>query len=318
MNKILYLLVIFQFANCKQSADKELRSKRIVENKIINNQKKLGDTIHGDFNNDLITDYMEIINNNSDKIINIFLGSSAGKFDLVKNFSISNDDFSEVENPLQNFFISKGKPGEIIYGASCCANFKTTETYYYKFFKNNWFLFKTSVSNVEGDFIPAISIEINDLSKSIDGKVATNKTEYNIEITKLKRNNLEHLLNYDKKYRTAYKNKTLKFVNTLGFDELAEMTYFIPITEANVNSYNDIAFYNSFTKDGNNSSIFLLKKIIHQFPDRVVAYLNLGDSYWANENKEQAEIVYKKYIEIMKTQNKDLSKIPQRVFERIK
>ncbi|WP_312400015.1 tetratricopeptide repeat protein, partial [Chryseobacterium sp.] len=64
--------------------------------------------------------------------------------------------------------------------------------------------------------------------------------------------------------------------------------------------------------------IFLLKKIIQKFPSRVVAYLNLADNYWAINDKDLAKKNYKKYIELMKSQNKDQSKIPQRVFERIK
>lgn len=65
-------------------------------------------------------------------------------------------------------------------------------------------------------------------------------------------------------------------------------------------------------------SIFLLKNIIKQYPDRVVAYLNLADNYWKLNKKSEAKNSYQKYILLMKKQNKDIQKIPSRVFERTK
>ena len=65
-------------------------------------------------------------------------------------------------------------------------------------------------------------------------------------------------------------------------------------------------------------SKYLLKNIIMQYPERLVAYLNLGDADWNLNNKQEAKKSYIFYISLMKSQNKDLSKIPQRVYERIK
>ena len=65
-------------------------------------------------------------------------------------------------------------------------------------------------------------------------------------------------------------------------------------------------------------SIFLLKNIIRHYPDRVVAYLNLADNYWKLNKKSEAKNSYQKYILLMKKQNKDIQKIPSRVFERTK
>lgn len=65
-------------------------------------------------------------------------------------------------------------------------------------------------------------------------------------------------------------------------------------------------------------SKYLLQNIITQYPERLVAYLNLGDADWTLNNKKEAKESYKFYISFMKSQNKDLSKIPQRVYDRIK
>ena len=65
-------------------------------------------------------------------------------------------------------------------------------------------------------------------------------------------------------------------------------------------------------------SIYILKKVLSKSPDRVVAYLNIADAYWGNNEKNEARKSYEKYIELMKNQGKDMKKIPQRVYDRIK
>jgi len=82
-----------------------------------------------------------------------------------------------------------------------------------------------------------------------------------------------------------------------------------------VKNSNDIAYYLEEAKIYE-EAIFILKSIIKKEPNRVVAYLNLADSYWAIGNQELAKENYKKYIELMKSQNKDLKKIPRYVWER--
>ena len=84
----------------------------------------------------------------------------------------------------------------------------------------------------------------------------------------------------------------------------------------NVESANNQAF--SLEKiQANNFSKSLLKEIISQYPDRTVAFLNLADVDWALANKEDAKKNYNLYLSLMKKQKKDLSKVPQRVYDRI-
>lgn len=316
------LALIAQLLSCKETTEQKISGKTESSLPVKSEEIKPvinGDSVRGDFNGDKIEDYIEINGSNSnDKMVKVFLGTSDKKFVEAKSFTVDADNFSEVENPMENFFISEGKPGEIIIGASCCGNFKTTEMYYYKFLNNDWFLSKTSISTVNDDFLPNISLTINDLSYSIDGKTVNNKSVYDKEFKNLKGNALSQFSQYLSTFRSSYKNKSLEKLKSIGFDEIAEMLYFNPLSESNVNDYNDIAYYNASTQKGDQSSILLLKKIVEKYPDRVVAYLNLGDSYWAIDNKEYAKEAYQKYLELMKDQNKDLSKIPARVEERIK
>jgi hypothetical protein len=69
------------------------------------------------------------------------------------------------------------------------------------------------------------------------------------------------------------------------------------------------------------SCVTLLGDITHKFPDRAVAWLNLADVHWdmyINEGyRELAAHTYKKYLELMKAQGKDMNKVPARVYERL-
>lgn len=316
----LYTILTIQLFSCKKKEANNVTQKNNSKETINKNGiSQQIDTIRGYFDSDKIVDYIKIINKSHDeKTVKIFLGRKKHDFSEVKAFSITNDDFMEVSDPLENIFISKGAPGEIIIGASCCGNFKTTETYTYKFIKDNWFLYKTSISTVEDDFIPTIQLKMNDLSYTVDGKTINNQSIYKNEVEKLKQNAILSFSTYLNLLEMHYKDKTLNKMESMGCEDIAEIIYFNAINENNINDYNDFAYYTSFTKNGNIVSILLLKEIINTFPDRVVAYLNLADAYWAINNIEKAKEFYQKYIDLMKSQKKDISKIPQRAYARIK
>ena len=90
----------------------------------------------------------------------------------------------------------------------------------------------------------------------------------------------------------------------------------IPLTFKTLTSYNNIAYY--LQKAGaNNEAVLLLKKIVAKFPNRTVAYYNLGDAYWALEDKEKACKAYIIYIEQMCDKGLQ-KKIPKKVLERVK
>ncbi|PZX01904.1 hypothetical protein DFS28_101251 [Pseudomonas sp. 478] len=77
---------------------------------------------------------------------------------------------------------------------------------------------------------------------------------------------------------------------------------------------NDLGFL--FEESGHyGEAVELLSYIVANNPDRVVAYLNLADSYWGLGNKKQAAENYKKYTSLMVQSGKN-AKIPKRVIER--
>ncbi|MBV6878684.1 hypothetical protein NG800_002230 [Epilithonimonas ginsengisoli] len=113
--------------------------------------------------------------------------------------------------------------------------------------------------------------------------------------------------------RTNQKYNCTSPLSTKELDFLIEKSV---LDNNSVNSYNNLAYYLEQNKQYR-ESVFLLKNILGKYPIRVVAWINYGDSLWGMNNKIAAKEAYKKYISLMKSQNKDSSKIPKRVYDRI-
>ncbi|PKQ61187.1 hypothetical protein BZG01_19760 [Labilibaculum manganireducens] len=113
-----------------------------------------------------------------------------------------------------------------------------------------------------------------------------------------------------------YSSNIQEFEYSISVELLEGVINEQPILNSNVVKYNDLAFDLARGKAFEQSS-FLLERIIAKFPNRTVAYINLGDAYWGLKEKDNAKQAYQKYIELMKASSKE-SKIPERVFERVK
>lgn len=85
-----------------------------------------------------------------------------------------------------------------------------------------------------------------------------------------------------------------------------------------IRTFNNTAYYlqQLGNEKCNNCAISLLEDIIKISPKRIVAYLNLGDAYWAKEEKDKAIENYNKYIELMKEKGWE-GKTPKKVIERL-
>jgi len=89
----------------------------------------------------------------------------------------------------------------------------------------------------------------------------------------------------------------------------------LPLKRSNVTLYNNIAYH--LDRHGHyEAAVFLLEGIVKSFKDRTVAYINLGDAYWALEQKEPAQTAYAEYIRLMR-HNGRAARIPERVFTRM-
>jgi len=87
-------------------------------------------------------------------------------------------------------------------------------------------------------------------------------------------------------------------------------------TPKNLTQYNNIAYYLQ-QAGANEEAAYLLKKILKKFPKRTVAYINLGDAYWALGKKSKARKAYTTYIEQMCAKGLQ-KKIPKKVLKRVR
>ncbi|CAA0148843.1 tetratricopeptide repeat protein [Tenacibaculum maritimum] len=108
------------------------------------------------------------------------------------------------------------------------------------------------------------------------------------------------------------KNTLKNISNEFVLDFLLEN---IAIDKNNLSKYNNIAYY--LEQSGlYTEAIYLLERIIKQYPNRTVAYINLGDSYWGVGSFEKAKKTYQIYVKQMQKKGKEVI-IPKRVLERI-
>lgn len=89
----------------------------------------------------------------------------------------------------------------------------------------------------------------------------------------------------------------------------------IPIDRSSVTQYNNIAYY---LEQGGayEPAIHLLEHIVEAFPQRTVAYINLGDAYWGHGERNAAIDAYQTYIKLLEKQGRE-DRAPGYVRERI-
>lgn len=189
---------------------------------------------------------------------------------------------------------SKGIPLTIINGQnSMDINFLKKE--------NNWFsnsiTYYRSSSSGEEKMIQQIDVSLKDFDFN---KVAAHFSK----ITSKNKVSLDEIVNKEK-------------LMQLDVYKIADIIKACPISNQNIIIYNDGAYNLIEGKKFNEARIILLD-IVNFSPNRVVAYLNLGDAQWGFDDNDNAKKSYLKYISLMKSQGKDLNKIPKRVYERIK
>ena len=114
-----------------------------------------------------------------------------------------------------------------------------------------------------------------------------------------------------------YKNKDLKRAGRYSAAILDNYyLQYYPIQSSNVDKYNDFGFF--LEQSGRyKEAAKLLLEIINFFPERIVAYINLGDAYHGNHEVVKAKQAYQKYVDLMKKAGKQ-KRIPKRVYARLK
>ena len=151
-------------------------------------------------------------------------------------------------------------------------------------------------------------IQLNALTKNgFDGQ-----SEEGNEIFKYKtkENILNYLSNILKEIEHSLK---IKLSNQYDLRYLQNLIALVSINKMNLVKYNNIAYY--LQKIGAyKEAVYLLERIIEKYPNRTVAYINLGDSYFKDNKKEKAIKNYIIYVKQMKENNKE-KRIPKRVLD---
>jgi len=103
--------------------------------------------------------------------------------------------------------------------------------------------------------------------------------------------------------------------SSFDVDVLKAILNEINIEKKTLSTYNNIAYY--LQKAGSNKeAVYLLEKILKKYPNRTVAYYNLGDAYWALGDKKKARKAYTTYTEQMCDAGKQ-KRIPKVVIDRV-
>lgn len=108
--------------------------------------------------------------------------------------------------------------------------------------------------------------------------------------------------------------KNKKNLQTYTVDYLKQVLDENGLNILTLESFNNFAYYLQ-QAGANQESAYLLEKIIEKFPNRTVAYFNLGDAYYGLGDKTKALKAYQTYINQMKKKGWG-GKIPKRVLER--
>lgn len=113
-------------------------------------------------------------------------------------------------------------------------------------------------------------------------------------------------------FEKSIKERNIPINGTL----IQDMVETYPISKSNQVTYNNIAFY-LYELGEYHHAISILESIIDKVPNRIVAYINLADSYKSIGEYEKAKENYRTYMKLMINSDKK-NKIPDRVYKEIK
>lgn len=94
----------------------------------------------------------------------------------------------------------------------------------------------------------------------------------------------------------------------------ATLQEYFPINNESLQIYNDIAYY-LYQAEKYEVAISLLDDILHRYPDRIVAHLNIADALVANDAAEEAKMHYLTYIAQMMKTGKE-KRIPKAILDK--
>lgn len=188
------------------------------------------------------------------------------------------------------------------------------------FYKKNWFIknvnFYNPCQECENQSIKILTKNINLPIKDIDPETLEVDSKGFKSLKFFDSQSIVKTYKDLKKLYTDLSNYPI-LSNSFNDSMLFDFKNKFVLSKANLDDYNNVAYI--LSRNGNQKvAIELLQQIIKKFPSRAVAYLNLADSYWCIGENVKAKTNYSEYLSLMKSQKKDLNKIPQYAKDRIK
>ncbi|MCW3808113.1 tetratricopeptide repeat protein [Plebeiibacterium marinum] len=261
--------------------------------------------LEGDFNKDAKNDRLEYSYIKNTPYIKILLN---GKSPIKKDLYISVERYSMP--------IEYEVPGYINIHEFSGSRF---DNYFiYKWINDDWYLYGI-FHQIESDGLVNVYLEPVNLRNT--KKIGEPTYNYNV-YDKQERINSKNLLDsIFTLYKQSYQIKDYKYIEMHNKYLSLDLLNYIEVDNSTVQKYNDIAYYIVSIPNCNEEllqeGISLLLRIVKTYPERTVAYINLGDAYWELNENTKAKEAYNKYIELMKANGKE-SKIPQRVLDRVR
>jgi tetratricopeptide (TPR) repeat protein len=117
-----------------------------------------------------------------------------------------------------------------------------------------------------------------------------------------------------KEFNNRFKEENLNLVSDV--ERYKSMFSKYRLTKENVEDYNNLGYYLE-QNEKYEEAVCILTEVVNRFPDRAVAWLNLGDAQWGRKQVSKAKENYLRYLSLIKSQVKDLKKVPERVHQRI-
>ena len=120
--------------------------------------------------------------------------------------------------------------------------------------------------------------------------------------------------------RKAY-NRLLKILKKKKIElepyEFYTLVYEVGIHDKTLQQINDLAYYYAKEHPASKLLVKVYEDILSLYPNRTVAYYNLGDAYWALGQKKEAKKMYEVYVKQMKARGKG-KRVPKVVKERLR
>ncbi len=303
-NSLLILMLVFstayaekniQIENFEKNEDYLVRdidiNKDGVLDKVISSEKYKGDELYLFLhNNGKYTFVLKSIN---------FTEDGGNVIDDIKALNDANNVFT-----IDTFFPDRG----------------SYEIRYFISFKDSkWFLTKTEykTSSWQNDYTKSYicdvqqNIDLNELGSDnwfdkINHIPPEDKRDDMCNINFYMENTLEEFIKRFKSDNQSIVKGINRYVALIGK---------FPLSLKTLLTYNNIAYYLQKT-GANKESIYLLEKILKKYPNRTVAYYNIGDAYWELGDKEKAKQAYSTYIKQMKAKGKE-KRIPRTLIKRV-